>query len=234
MRTDVQQLVAELPGTGIARASRLGLALAPQLDPETWRHLVAHLSRLTRTTTGARQTLTAWMGDALAYGEIRYRGRITTCGGAAGLEPGTLRNAKMVCSRIPVSCRHDALSWTHHCEVGLAFADPKEIERWLTLAEAENLSTAELRRRIRAHIAGTNRSAPQRPGESTIAAFRLMRDLRATDRAIGQHRDAWQDWSPTAAQLAVQELGMLTAFIDAMRARALAGAAARPRDIGAN
>ena len=103
---------------------------------------MAHLARLARTTTGARQTLTAWLGDALAYGEIRYRGRIATCAGEAGLEPGTLRNAKMVCSRIPVSCRHDALSWTHHCEVGLAFADPAEIEQWLALAEREKLSTA--------------------------------------------------------------------------------------------
>jgi hypothetical protein len=152
MRTEVQQLAAELPGTGIARAGRLGLALEPQLDLEAWRCLVAHLARLTRTTTGARQTLTAWLGDALAYGDIRYRGRIKTCAGEAGLEPGTLRNAKMVCSRIPVSCRHDALSWSHHCEVGLAFADPAEIEQWLALAEREKLSTAGLRKRIRAHI----------------------------------------------------------------------------------
>jgi hypothetical protein len=185
-------------------------------------------------TTGARQTLTAWIGDVLVHHEARGRGWITECAEAAGLDAGTLRNAKMVCTRIPVSCRHDALSWTHHCEVGLAFADPKEIERWLTLAEAESLSTAELRRRVRAHIAGTNRSAPQRPAESTIAAFRLMRDLRTTDRAIGQHRDAWQHWSPSAAQLALQELGMLTAFIDAMRACGLGGSTAMPRGIEAN
>ena len=234
MQTEVEQLVATLPSGGITRASRLGLALAPQLQPGAWRELVAHVTRLARTTTGARQTLTAWIGDVLVHHEARGRGWITECAEAAGLDAGTLRNAKMVCIRIPVSCRHDALSWTHHCEVGLAFVEPNEIERWLTLAEAESLSTADLRRRIRAHIAGTNRTAPQRPAESTIATFRLMRDLRATDRAIGQHRDAWQHWSPTAARLALRELGMLTAFVDTMRAHALAEAAARPRDIAAN
>jgi hypothetical protein len=218
MRTDVQQLVAELPATAVAHAGRLGLLLAPQLDPETWRHLVAHLSRLTRTTTGARQTLTAWLGDALAYGEIRYSGRITTCANAAGLEPGTLRNAKMVCSRIPVSCRHDALSWTHHCEVGLAFADSGEIERWLALAEAERLSTAELRRRIRAHLAGRTGGTPTASPDS-VTTFRLLRELRAVGRMLRHQPGLGWHWPPATAQLALQELQPLAELIDALRVR---------------
>ena len=233
MRTDVQQLVAELPGAGIAHASRLGLALAPQIDPETWRHLVAHLSRLTRTTTGARQTLTAWLGDVLAYGEIRYRGRITTCAGAAGLEPGTLRNAKMVCSRIPVSCRHDALSWTHHCEVGLAFADSGEIERWLAMAESEKLSTAELRKRIRTHIANRHRTTASATSVGSVEAFALMRELRATCRTLGQQPTRWHHWTPATAQSALQELRVLTDFVDELRARALQPAV-RPFDLESN
>ena len=233
MRTDVQQLVAELPGTGIAHAGRLGLALAPQLDPETWRHLVAHLARLTRTTTGARQTLTAWLGDALAYGEIRYRGRITTCAGAAGLEPGTLRNAKMVCSRIPVSCRHDALSWTHHCEVGLAFADPGEIERWLALAEGEKLSTAALRKRIRAHISHSHRTASGAAPLPSVETFQMMRELRATSRMLVQHRDLWQRWSPATAQSALQEMRALADFVDELRALTLQPSV-RPFDLESN
>ena len=233
MRTDVQQLVAELPGTGIAQASRLGLTLAPQLDPETWRHLVAQLSRLTRTTTGARQTLTAWLGDALAYGEIRYRGRITTCAGAAGLEPGTLRNAKMVCSRIPVSCRHDALSWTHHCEVGLAFADPGEIERWLSIAETERLSTSELRRRIRAHIASGHRNTAFATPLGSVETFALMRELRATCRTLGQQHTLWHHWSPATAQSALLELQALTDFVDELRALMLQPSV-RPFDLESN
>jgi hypothetical protein len=228
MQTDVQQLVAALPRTGIAHATRLGLALAPEMETEVWRDLVAHLTSLARTATGARQTLTAWLGDALAYGELRYRGQIAACAEAAGLDAGTLRNAKMVCGRIPVSCRHDALSWTHHCEAGLAFAEPSEIEQWLALAEAEKLSTAELRKRIRAHLAGRMGAAPAASADS-VAAFRQMRELRATGRMLGQQRDLWRRWPPSAAQLALQELAPFADFIDALRARALEEAAPPPR-----
>ena len=234
MRTDVQQLVAELPGTAVTHAGRLGLVLAPRLDQETWGHLVAHLTRLTRTTTGARQTLTAWLGDALAYGEISYRGRIATCAGEAGLEPGTLRNAKMVCSRIPVSCRHDALSWTHHCEVGLAFANPNEIEWWLEQAEAEKLSTAALRKRIRAHLARRQRSTAVAGALRSVETFQLMRELRAASRVVVQHRNLCRSWSPATASSALEEIKPLTEFVDAVRARALGGSSPPPRDIQAN
>jgi hypothetical protein len=233
MRTDVQELVAELPGTAVTQANRLGLALAPQLDQETWGRLIAHLARLTRTTTGARQTLTAWLGDALAYGEVRYRGRITTCAGEAGIEPGTLRNAKMVCSRIPVSCRHDALSWTHHCEVGLAFDRPGEIECWLALAESEKLSTAALRKRIRTHIANRYRTSAAAGALRSVETFEMMRELRAACRTVTQHRNLCRTWSPGAARSALAEIQPLTEFIDAVRARAL-GSPTLPRDLQAN
>ena len=234
MRTEVQQLVAELPGTAVAHAGRLGLTLAPQLDRESWHQLVAHLARLTRTTTGARQTLTAWLGDALAYGETSYRGRIVTCAAAAGLEPGTLRNAKMVCSRIPVSCRHDALSWTHHCEVGLAFANPNEIEWWLALAESEKLSTAVLRKRIRTQIARRDRTGTATGVLRSVETFQLIRELRAACRAVVQHRNLCRSWSPAIARSALEEIQPLTEFIDAVRARALGTASPPPRDLQAN
>ena len=234
MRTEVQRLVRELPGAGIARAVRLGLELAPQLDFEAWRLLVTHLARLARTTTGVRQTLTAWLGDALAYGEIRYHGRIVTCASEAGLEPGTLRNAKMVCSRIPVSCRHDALSWTHHCEVGLAFADPAEIEQWLVLAEREKLSTAGLRKRIRAHIAGRRQDQGAAAHSGSVEAFQLLRELRAACRLLDQRRDAWQRWPSGTARMALLEVKPLADFIDRLRACAVEISSAPPRDIQAN
>jgi hypothetical protein len=234
MRTDVQQLVAELPCTAVAHAGRLGLLLAPQLDQETWGHLVAHLARLTRTTTGARQTLTAWLGDALAYGEISYRGRIVTCASEAGLEPGTLRNAKMVCGRIPLSCRHDALSWTHHCEVGLAFANSNEIEWWLAQAETEKLSTATLRKRIRAHLARRHQSTAVVGTLRSVETFQMMRELRAACRVVVQHRNLCRSWSPATARSALDEIQPLTEFVDAVRARALGFSSPPPRDIQAN
>lgn len=234
MRTDVDQLVRELPEAGIARATRLGLVLNPGLETEAWRGLVTHVARLVRTSAGARQTLTAWLGDVLAYGEAGGRGLITECAVATGINPGTLRNAKMVCLRIPVSCRRDTLSWTHHCEVGIAFADPQEIERWLAVAEAEGLSAMALRRRIRSHVASLHEQRGAGLDAASITAFQLMRELRAGDRMLDRHRAAWREWSPGAAQLALQELRAVTDFVDAMRARALEPTSPRPHDIEAN
>jgi hypothetical protein len=234
MRTEIDQLVRELPETGVARATRLGLVLNPGLETDAWRGLVTHVARLVRTSAGARQTLTAWLGDVLAYGEIGGRGLITECAAATGINPGTLRNAKMVCLRIPVSCRRDTLSWTHHCEVGIAFADPQEIERWLTIAESEGLSAMALRRRIRSHMASWHEQRGADPGEASITAFQLMRELRAGDRMLDRHRAAWREWSPGAAKLALQELRTVTDFVDTMRARALEPTSPRPHDIEAN
>lgn len=234
MRTEVDQLVGELPTAGIAHATRLGLMLKPGLETGAWRGLVTHVVRLVRRSTGARQTLTAWLGDVLVYGETGGRGLITECAAATGINPGTLRNAKMVCARIPVSCRHDALSWTHHCEVGLAFAAPQEIERWLGVAESDGLSAIALRRRIRAHVASLHEQRDSNPGETSVTTFQLMRELRAGDRMLDRHRAAWREWSPGAAQFALQELRSLTGFVDNLRARAHDPPAPRPHDIEAN
>jgi hypothetical protein len=234
MQTEVEQLLASLPAAGIDRATRLGLALAPRLENEKWRQLVAHVAGLARTATGARQTLTAWLGDALAYGGDRGRGLIIECAAAAGLDAGTLRNAKMVCTRIPVSCRHDALSWTHHCEVALAFSDHAEIERWLVVAETERLSTSALRRRVRMQVASRGGVAPTRALDSSVSAFRLMRELRAVGRSLARERHSWRRWSPGAAQLALEELSSITGFVDEVRVRARAASTPIPRDPSVN
>lgn len=234
MQTDVPQLLAALPATGIDSATRLGLSLTPEMETDAWRHLVTRVASLARTATGARQTLTAWLGDALAYGGARGRGLIAECAEAAGFDAGTLRNAKMVCGRIPVSCRHDALTWTHHCEVGLMFADAAEIERWLSIAEAERLSTSALRCRVRAQVAATHGPVPANAMGASVTAFRLMRELRAASRSLARERHLWQHWSPAAAQLALQELRPLTEFTDAVRASAATERTKLPRGLAAN
>ncbi len=207
-----------LPREAVVHATRHGIVLAPRIDAATLRTLIVEVIRLARVATGTKQTTIAWLGDALANAPSTGRGWIAECAAATGIDPGTLRNAKMVCTRIPVSCRHDALSWSHHCEVGLMFSDRAEIVRWLALAEAENLSTGELRRRIRADVAVSARGA-----ETAVnaEAFELMRDLRSVARLIGQRRQVWGKWSPAAAHLALAELAALSEFVDQMRARAI-------------
>ena len=91
-----------------------------------------------------------------------------------------------------------------------------------------------LRRRIRSHVASLHEQRGASPDESAITAFQLMRELRAGDRFLDQHRAAWRQWSPTAAQFALQELRAVTDFVDTLRARALEPPAPRPHDIEAN
>ena len=91
-----------------------------------------------------------------------------------------------------------------------------------------------LRRRIRSHVASLHEQRGASPGESAITAFQLMRELRAGDRFLDQHRAAWRQWTPSAAQFALQELRAVTDFVDTLRARALEPPAPRPHDIEAN
>jgi hypothetical protein len=139
----------------------------------------------------------------------------------------------MVCARIPVSCRHDTLSWTHHCEVGLAFANPNEIEWWLALAETEKLSTAALRKRIRAHLARRHRSTAVAGALRSVETFQLMRELRAACRVVVQHRNLCRSWSPGTARSALEEIQPLTDFVDTVRARAFQPSV-RPVDLESN
>lgn len=214
MRTDLQQLLGSLPA-GVTRATRLGLSVAPETPSALRQELLARLTHLSRATTGERHTLTAWLGDLLAsVGRLR-RGQITAYALAAGLDAGTLSNAKMVCARIPVSCRHEGLSWAHHCEVALTFSEPSDIERWLALAEERKWSARELRHSMRTHTAISRQ--PARPADS--ASFALMRELRAAARKCGQTKRVWQSWPPGGNRLALEELRPLAEFIDQLRRR---------------
>ena len=59
----------------------------------------------------------------------------------------TLRNDKYVATRIPLSCRHDNLSWQHHKEV--ASLKEEQQKYWLSHASDLELSTKELRKAIK-------------------------------------------------------------------------------------
>ena len=157
------ELLAALPQEHIETASRLGLSLKPGLSLENWSRLVATVVHMAGQASRRRDTLTAWLGDLLAFGGGKYRGQITEYAKAAGLDPGTLRSAKLVCSRIPLLCRHNTLSWSHHCEVGKAFKTPAEIKTWLDTAAREGLS---VHRAEETHPAAPRRAdkARWRPG----------------------------------------------------------------------
>jgi hypothetical protein len=215
----LEALLNDLPREHIEAASRLGLALKPGLNLENWSRLVAGVTQLTGRASRGRDTLTAWLGDLLAFGGGKYRGQITEYAKAAGLDPGTLRSAKLVCSRIPLLCRHNTLSWSHHCEVGKAFKAPDEIKAWLDTAAREGLSVRELRKRIRRHLAGPTKPDGGPAPAGAAAPFALLRELRAVGRFVKNHPEVWREWSPETCELALSEMQPVVDFLSEIRAK---------------
>ncbi len=212
MPPEYEKLLPGVPREKVRVVSRLGLELSSDLDAEGWSHLVARLAQTAGRLSSNRDTLTAWLGDVLAYGGGKYHGQIVEYARAAGLSPGTLRDAKLVCSRIPLARRREKLSWSHHCEIGKAFSTLKEIDHWLGLAAKEELSTMTLRKRIRAHV---SQSRPARPSID-LGTFRLLRELRAVDRLLVVDRAHWSAWTPEARRCALAELHTLAEFVAAL------------------
>ncbi len=209
MPPDYEKFLTALPRDKVRTVSRLGLELSADLNAEGWSHLVARLAQTAGRVSQSRDTLTAWLGDVLAYGGGKYHGQIIEYARAAGLSPGTLRDAKLVCSRIPVARRREKLSWTHHCEIGKAFSTLEEIDHWLGVAVKEELSTMTLRKRIRVHV---SQSRPVRP-PIDLGTFRLLRELRAVDRLLAVDRAHWNTWTPEARRGALAELHTLAEFV---------------------
>jgi hypothetical protein len=215
---ELQSFLRDLPDAQVRQATPLGLVLRPDLDANSWSTLVASVAQLAGRVSRQRETATAWLGDLLAFGHGKYRGQITSYAEAAGLDPGTLRVAKLVCSRIPVLSRHNALSWSHHCEVGRAFKDPRDIHRWLDLAATERLSVRGLRKRIRLHQAESQPAATADSGDGPSIRLELMRGIHTARCLIQKHPDTWAEWSVEACELALAEMRPILAFFEAVRA----------------
>jgi len=213
------ELLAGLPKEHVETASALGLSLKPDLNLENWSRLIAVVVQMTGQASNRRNTLTAWLGDLLAFGGGKYRGQITEYAKAADLDPGTFRVAKLVCSRIPLLCRHNALSWSHHCEVGKVVKDPGEIKEWLETAAREDLSVIALRKRIRQHRPGPTEPDGGPAPAGAAAPFALLRELRAVGRFVKNHREVWREWSPETCELALSEMQPVADFLSELSAR---------------
>ncbi len=219
MAPELESLLRDLPGAHVQQASPLGLVLSPDLDAGSWSALVANVAQMAGRVSRHRETATAWLGDLLAFGHGKYRGQITAYAEAAGLDPGTLRVAKLVCSRIPVLSRHNALSWSHHCEVGRAFKESRDIQHWLDLAATERLSVRGLRKRIRQHLAEAQPAAATIAADRSNMRFRLLRGLHELGRLIQKHPNTWAEWSVETSELALAEMQPIIVFIEAVRSR---------------
>jgi hypothetical protein len=219
MLPDHHALLTGIAPEHIEQATAKGLVLKAGLDQDNWSRLVTHLAKNTRAFTAKSDTSCMWLGDVLAYREGKYHGQIAELARAAGFHATTLRNAKLVCGRIPPSCRRDGMPWSHLCEIGKTFSAPHEIVHWLKIIAEQKLSRAVLRRMIREH-----RKSPElttaKMGPFENEPFPLMRELRALDRQIQKNRSLWEQWPAHKWRLAGEELGVLVAFVQAIQDRA--------------
>jgi hypothetical protein len=122
-------------------STRTGARFDPLLPFEDWRDLGAKMATYSNATSW-------WLGDWLAFGQMKYGRRYKEAIAATGLDYQTLRNYAVVARRFELSRRRDSLSFQHHAEVCALQND--EQEHWLDRAVAERWSRSEVRRQIRA------------------------------------------------------------------------------------
>jgi len=95
----------------------------------------------------AERSVQFWIGDWLNYGEKKYGETYSQALEITDYEEGTLRDAKWVSSKVPLSLRNDNLEFNHHRAV--APLKPEEQKFWLAKAEEEHLSVSDLRHEIK-------------------------------------------------------------------------------------
>jgi hypothetical protein len=130
------------------RPTSVGLLIEGNPSQEEW-------IRFVRSFANKQDSIHWVIGDWLNYGIDHYNLNYEK---AAQLlnEQGfsfciqTLRNDKYVATSIPLSCRHDELSWQHHKEVASLTEDQQLY--WLSHASEMGLSTKELRNAIKGSI----------------------------------------------------------------------------------
>lgn len=116
-----------------------------------------------------------WLGDWILYGNAHFGERYSRAVKLTGYDAQSLMNMVYVASRFEIYRRRENLSWSHHA--ALAALELDRQEHWLTRAEADKLSVADLRvelrteRRAREAAAGNADDADppkQLPGHSLV------------------------------------------------------------------
>lgn len=97
---------------------------------------------------GAINRASRWaLGDWIIYGEETFGEKYAQAIDATGLSYGYLRNIVSTCRRVPPSRRREGVHFSVHAEV--AALEPREQSRWLRVAEKEQLTSEDLRYKIR-------------------------------------------------------------------------------------
>jgi hypothetical protein len=88
----------------------------------------------------------------------------------------------------------------------------------LERADKERYSKAELRQRIKAHVAAS--ALPERTSVGATLSFALMRELRAVERFLGNHPRVWTQWSASTCKQAWGEIEALAGLVEELKKRA--------------
>lgn len=137
--TQALALIGALERAGAVTAT--SLTITREISYEEYEALGRMLGRL-------HDASKFWIGDWIAYGEVRFGEIAAQAAAATGRAERTLVNWAWTCRNVPPSRRRDALSFSHHTVV--AALEPAEQARYLDLAEEKTLTTRELEAAIEA------------------------------------------------------------------------------------
>jgi hypothetical protein len=163
------------PSPAGVRSWRTGMRFDPLTTVDVWKAIGARVAMYSEASSW-------WLGDWLAFGQVKYGRRYKEGVAVTGLDYKTLRNYATVARRFELSRRRDDVSFQHHAEV-CALADGEQ-DRWLELAALNRWSKTELRRRLRAELVGET-------GDERVGSLRLALEpgREAVWRAAAQRSD---------------------------------------------
>lgn len=152
-----------------------GLTLAPGLDYDTW----MSVGKKQATNAGASM----WrLGDWLAYGQTTYKTQANgkrifpdklyaQIAAQIGANEITLRNAKIVCSRLALYRRRERLSFGHAQDI-VSRAPEKDWDLWIARVVDEGLSVKVLREQLR------KAKATYKPEQGDVGVVSILETYR--------------------------------------------------------
>lgn len=164
------------PLTERVRFTRQGLELAPDLTLDECQSATMFIAERLKFDAVEANLMHFCLGQMINYAETRWGDKYVQWLDATGLEYSTLANTAYVARQVDSSFWKENLGWTHH--VAVAPLPPEDQQRWLSLAEKEEIGANELRRRIQAE---KDVAAGRDPDQAAIG-----RELQRIARKMGE------------------------------------------------
>jgi hypothetical protein len=176
-----------------AKTTRTGIRFDPLMPIDDWKALGEKIGLYADASAW-------WLGDWLAFGQMKYGRRYKEGIDLTGLEYQTLRNYAVVARRFELSRRRDNLSFQHHAEVCALPDDDQDF--WLDLAAERRWPKSELRRRVRG-------ASTEHADSSRATTLHLVLEPQRDERwrRAAEHSDcALEDWVTSTLDAAAGEV----------------------------